>query len=729
MSQNTFISQLYLKILKRILDESFFGKMEMEERLVNGLILIQSGPFPKENNFLKEILLSRNFSSFNEKLQLLPETFLSLTRNSEVSDFFKNELKNHKTKKNRALRILKSVIKGLESTYANSEIDLRLRKLQGLIKCSDLDLDGIVALALLKMLGSSMNKMPLFSREYREYDRFQERVFKKEHIITLLGLPKSHISLLFPQDGVVVQGKLIEHGRFSMLSLSEQVFNYLTVEDYGDVNNILQLDERDDSETYPLESFSIGGEELEMAQGLLRTKSRTIILIEGVPGSGKTEFSRSIVKSVGKRCLWIPSCKATDGDEAVKKRKSIFQLSTLVCNPSDMVVVFDEADEILSSKMDNAFRFLNPSLTSNKDMLNGILDQAQSQVIIIVNKNTLDESLIRRCSLVLTFGKLDQLARQRMLTNTFRAHGVEDLFSHKEISLLAEHPDLSQGMVGLAIRDSLNMGQDHETQKDLFLKLINSRTRYLSGSGVSLTEKEDRYDPEIINTSLSVPEIEEKLNYFYDPEVKRWKPKQLTFLFHGPSGTGKTAFAQHLAKKMKRNLISLSAGSLQDKYVGGTEERIRSMFQTAEKEQSILFLDELDSLLRGRSPDDKRYEVSQVNEFLQSLEGFKGVFIGATNFSNSLDQALDRRFSDKVEFYLPDSRGRRKLLKNYFSDQVKMDDCFLEEIAQNMKGLTPGHVKAVKQSLAHKEFIPIDVLVNELKKVVGKTPTRLGFLQ
>jgi SpoVK/Ycf46/Vps4 family AAA+-type ATPase len=47
---------------------------------------------------------------------------------------------------------------------------------------------------------------------------------------------------------------------------------------------------------------------------------------------------------------------------------------------------------------------------------------------------------------------------------------------------------------------------------------------------------------------------------------------------------------------------------------------------------------------------ERNYEVSEVNEMLQGMERFSGVFICTTNLFQDLDEAALRRFTFKVQF-------------------------------------------------------------------------------
>ena len=58
-----------------------------------------------------------------------------------------------------------------------------------------------------------------------------------------------------------------------------------------------------------------------------------------------------------------------------------------------------------------------------------------------------------------------------------------------------------------------------------------------------------------------------------------------------------------------------------------------------------------------REHSQHSWEVTQANELLHQMENFKGVMVGATNFSANLDAAILRRFTSKIEVRLPRRRG------------------------------------------------------------------------
>jgi hypothetical protein len=153
----------------------------------------------------------------------------------------------------------------------------------------------------------------------------------------------------------------------------------------------------------------------------------------------------------------------------------------------------------------------------------------------------------------------------------------------------------------------------------------------VTGYSLEFLNSAGRFGPEQIARALSM------------------RPKGSLCLY-GLPGTGKTQFVEYLATTLGLPLVSRRASELLDMYVGNSEKKIAAMFAEAEAEEAILFLDEGDSFLRDRGLARHEWEVTRVNELLQHMERFPGIFIVATNLFTGLDQAALRRFTFKLEF-------------------------------------------------------------------------------
>lgn len=211
---------------------------------------------------------------------------------------------------------------------------------------------------------------------------------------------------------------------------------------------------------------------------------------------------------------------------------------------------------------------------------------------------------------------------------------------------------------------------------------------------------------------------------------------QGSLCFWGIPGAGKTQLAEYIAVELDLPLLMRSASDLLSKWLGETEQQIAEMFSEAEAEGALLFLDEADSFLRDRTLARAEWSVTQVNELLQKMERFEGVFIAATNLMDSIDAAAMRRFTWKLEFKALEP-GQAWAM---FCAESKFDPVAEPERAQelerqlaNVSDLAPGDFATVKRqsNMLGEQLSPdawIDQLAAEAKaKMFGLKRQQLGF--
>lgn len=154
----------------------------------------------------------------------------------------------------------------------------------------------------------------------------------------------------------------------------------------------------------------------------------------------------------------------------------------------------------------------------------------------------------------------------------------------------------------------------------------------------------------------------------------RGPPKGL--LLFGPPGTGKTMIGKCIASQAKATFFSISASSLTSKWVGEGEKLVRTLFGCARALQpSVIFIDEIDSLLTQRT--DGEFEASRriKTEFLVQFDGAatsdddRILVIGATNRPQELDEAARRRLVKRLYIPLPDALARRTIVVSLLASQ------------------------------------------------------------
>lgn len=125
------------------------------------------------------------------------------------------------------------------------------------------------------------------------------------------------------------------------------------------------------------------------------------------------------------------------------------------------------------------------------------------------------------------------------------------------------------------------------------------------------------------------------------------------------------------------------------------------------RKPSVIFMDEIDSIMSTRTTNENEASRRLKSEFLVQFDGVTSnsddlvIVIGATNKPQELDDAVLRRLVKRIYIPLPDANVRRQLLKHRLKGKAfSLPGGDLDRLVRDTEGYSGSDLQALCEEAA-----------------------------
>jgi len=393
------------------------------------------------------------------------------------------------------------------------------------------------------------------------------------------------------------------------------------------------------------------------------------ILLYGAPGTGKTELAKTAARSA-KVALYAAGENIVSGREPTRQRRlnDLFFTEQLLDGSGPSAILFDELEDVALDLLDRG---------GSKLHLNRILERNRVPVVWTSNNiHNIDKAIIRRMTLTLEISSPPHRQRSQIWRQV--ADRLDVKLSDRDCDKLGRKVSGEPSVIYNATLAAKLAGGGSKTAE----RAAADQLWALGTPNPPMAHGMVPFDPQLAPANMDLNQLTQTL---------RAAPAcHISLCLSGPPGTGKTAYAHHIAEQLGLEFMKKRASDLLDKWVGSTEQRIAEAFNQAAEQGAFLFFDEADSLLSDRQHARQRWEISQVNEMLTWMEDHPLPFCCATNLLDRLDPAAMRRFTFHIRFHHLQPAGIKRAWKVFFKRRAP-------QAVTELPNLTPGDFAQTKR--------------------------------
>jgi transitional endoplasmic reticulum ATPase len=454
------------------------------------------------------------------------------------------------------------------------------------------------------------------------------------------------------------------------------------------------------------------------------------VLLYGPPGTGKTLLAKAVANESGATFFSIngPEIMSKWYGQSEENLRKVFENAE---KSSPSIIFIDEIDAIAPKREEVTGEVERRVVSQLLTLMDGLKSRGKVIVIGATNRpNAIDPALRRpgRFDREIEIGVPDKEGRKEIFMIHTRGMPLD---KNVDIDKLAER---TYGYVGAdisavckeaamhALRRVLptlgEIKEDKPLDPEVLKKLVVTAEdfeyalKFVEPSAMRevLIEKPNVTWDDIGDLEEAKKELREaiELPLKHKEAFERMgiKPSRGILLF-GPPGCGKTLLAKAVAHESDANFILVSGPEILSKWVGESEKKIREIFHRAKQvSPAIICFDEIDALapIRGRSITDVTERiVSQLLTLMSGLEELKDVYVLATtNRPDMLDPALLRpgRFDKQILIGVPDTNGRKEILKVHTRKMPLAKDVSIDELAEKTEGFSGADIEALCREAA-----------------------------